>query len=154
MVASVSIRLDKKERKYARILLEGLEGSVNVMVFNSVYEQYKEFIEEDAVVFVEGRVDLKFGEGSIQAEKITPLDGAITRKISKMHLKIPTNTFENLQLNELNEMFQSFEGDCEIIFHIFDKDSNAKTVRLKKVKIEKFLNNLHKFIGKEYIRLE
>jgi len=157
MVASVSIRLDKKERKYARILLEGLEGSVNVMVFSNVYEQYKEFIEEDAVVFVEGRVDLKFGEGSIQAEKVTPLDGAITRKTTKMHIQVPTITFENLKLNEIHEMFQSYAGDCEVLFHIFDNDSNPKTVRLKDIKIDpsvQFLNDLHKYISKEQIRLE
>ncbi|MBN2279802.1 MAG: DNA polymerase III subunit alpha [Candidatus Marinimicrobia bacterium] len=157
MITGISIRLDKKERKYARFLLEGLEGSANVMVFSNVYDQFKEFIYEDAVVFVEGRVDLKFGDGSIQAEKVTPLEGAIARKTKKMHIQVPIEIFQNLELNEIHKMFTEFSGDCEVMFHVFDNHANAKTVRLRDLRIDptvKFFNHLHKYIAKENIRLE
>jgi DNA polymerase-3 subunit alpha len=157
MITDIRIRLDKKERKYAMLTLEGLAGSVGVMVFSSVYEQCKEFIEQDAVVFIEGKVDLKFGDGKILADKITPLEGAISRKTRKIHINIPTEKFEYIELDNIQQIFTTNTGDCEVLFHIFDKSSQKKTVRLKDLKIDpsiKFLNDLHKIIDKQYIRLE
>ncbi len=157
MITSIRVKLDRKDRKYAMLMLEGLSGSVGVMVFSSVYEQCKEFIEEDAVVFVEGKVDLKFGDGKILADKITPLEGAISRKTNKIHISIPTSKYANFQIKEIQQIFSTYSGDCEVMFHIFDKNSNKKSVRLKELRIDpsiQFLNDLHKIIDKQYVRLE
>ncbi len=157
MIASCQIRLDRRDRKYAMLTLEGLNGKVGVMAFNDTYEKFKEFIEEDAVVYIEGKADLKYGDGKILADKITPLKGAISRKINNLHISIPTKNFTNLRLENLIKLFETNTGDCNVMFHIYDQNSNKKTVRLKEQKINpsiKFLNGLNKIIDKQYIRLD
>jgi len=157
MITSFRVKLDRKERKYAMLTLEGLNGSVGVMLFSSVYEQCKEFIAQDATVFVEGRVDLKFGDGKILAEKVTPLEGALSRKTKKIHISIPAIKYKTLNMHSIQEIFRNYSGDCEVLFHIYDKLSHKKSVRLRDIKIDPtidFLNDFHKQIGKEYIRLE
>ncbi|MDW8051903.1 MAG: DNA polymerase III subunit alpha [Armatimonadota bacterium] len=57
IITSVQTRLSKKTgARMAMLTLEDLSGSIRVMVFGSVYEQYRELIQKDRVVLVRGRV--------------------------------------------------------------------------------------------------
>ncbi|MGI8435254.1 MAG: DNA polymerase III subunit alpha, partial [Nocardioidaceae bacterium] len=56
LVTSVIRKTTKKGELYAVILLEDLEGSINVMVFPKHYQQSSTLLVEDSVLLVKGRV--------------------------------------------------------------------------------------------------
>ena len=157
MITTIQIRLDRRGNKFATMTLEGLEGSIGVTLFSSVYESCREFLKEDATIFVEGRPDMSFGDGKIIADKVIPLKDALSRKINKVHIYVPNTNFSSLNIQAIKNMFMEHQGDSEIFFHVYDKKKNKKTVRVKDLKINPtltFLEKLYKKIGKEYIKFE
>jgi len=72
VITAVNKRYTKVGNKPMAILeLDDLYGSYEVMVFNKLYELYKEELDQDKIVTVEGKVSLRDGErGIIIAEKL------------------------------------------------------------------------------------
>ena len=66
-----TIKYTKKGQTMAFITLEDLVGSVEVLVFPKLYEQYSELLNADEKLFIEGRVSVEDDEPSkLLAEKI------------------------------------------------------------------------------------
>jgi DNA polymerase-3 subunit alpha len=57
IVSSVNRRISKAGAPWAQVVLEDLEGSIEVLFFASVYATHALSIAEDAVVVVRGRID-------------------------------------------------------------------------------------------------
>ncbi len=65
----------KKNKQMAFVKLEDLTGSVELVVFPDLYERQSNILEEDNLVLVEGRTDLKEEEEvKIITESISPLN--------------------------------------------------------------------------------
>jgi len=64
----------KKNKQMAFVKLEDLTGGVELVIFPDLFEKQGSLLQEDNLVFVEGRTDLKEEEEvKILAEKIAPL---------------------------------------------------------------------------------
>jgi DNA polymerase-3 subunit alpha len=63
----------KKNEPMAFVKLEDITGTIEVVVFPSVYKLNAHAIVKDAAVLVEGKFDEKDGEPKLLAEKLTPL---------------------------------------------------------------------------------
>jgi DNA polymerase-3 subunit alpha len=87
VVAWIRPYVTKKENLMAFVQLEDLQGSVEVIVFPSIYEKTRELWEEDKILLIKGRVDTK-GRGakviceSVQDELVInrPADGSAHEK--------------------------------------------------------------------------
>ena len=65
-----TIKYTKKGQTMAFITLEDLVGSVEVLVFPKLYEQYSELLNADEKLFIEGRVSVEDDKPSkLLAEK-------------------------------------------------------------------------------------
>ena len=74
MVSAVKHIVTKTGKPMAFFLLEDLVSSMEVVVFSSVHEKAKQYLENDLVVLVHGRTDHKDeGDVKIIAENILPL---------------------------------------------------------------------------------
>jgi DNA polymerase-3 subunit alpha len=66
--------ITKRNDTMAFVTIEDLYGSVEVIVFSECYKKYSEFIEEDRIVVVRGRLNFKEDESpKIAASKISPI---------------------------------------------------------------------------------
>jgi DNA polymerase-3 subunit alpha len=74
IVAAVSRKFTRKGDPFAQFRLEDLTGGVIVIAFPNVFEQVPELIEEDAIVLVKGRADLRGRELQLRAVEITEPD--------------------------------------------------------------------------------
>lgn len=75
MITSMKKMMTKKMQMMAFVELEDMVGSVEVIVFPKIYEQTKEYLNEEARVYVEGRVQIQEdGVGQLIGEKILPFD--------------------------------------------------------------------------------
>lgn len=64
MITSKTIKYTKTNKVMAFITVEDLVGTVEVLVFPKLYEQYGHLLQEDAKVFVEGRVSAEDDKAS------------------------------------------------------------------------------------------
>lgn len=74
IIVAVRSFFTKKNKQMAFVKLEDLTGSVELVVFPDLYEKCASMLEEDSLLLVEGRTDLKEEEDiKILAETIKPL---------------------------------------------------------------------------------
>ncbi|MDD6347496.1 MAG: DNA polymerase III subunit alpha [Lachnospiraceae bacterium] len=75
MITGKTIKYTKNNKVMAFITVEDLVGSVEVLVFPKLYEQYGRLLEEDARVFIEGRVSAEDDKASkLILDKLTLFD--------------------------------------------------------------------------------
>ncbi len=75
IIVAVRRFFTKKNKQVAFVKLEDLTGSVELIVFPGLYEKCASMLEEDSLLLVEGRTDLKEEEDiKILAETIKPLN--------------------------------------------------------------------------------
>ena len=74
MITDKVIKYTKNNKAMAFITLEDLVGTVEIIIFPKDYERYAKYLENDAKVFVEGRVTAEEDRnGKLICEKIIPL---------------------------------------------------------------------------------
>jgi DNA polymerase III subunit alpha len=96
--------------------LDDLSGSLETVVFNSVYTAARELLEADRVLVVKGRVDHKEGETKLIALEIAPFEATPDRGEVRLRLdarKAPAGT-----IRELAEVVQSFPGESEVLLEL------------------------------------
>ncbi|MCP1100880.1 DNA polymerase-3 subunit alpha [Aequitasia blattaphilus] len=70
-----TIKYTKNNKTMAFLMIEDLAGSVEVIVFPREYDKYREFLEEEAKIFVKGKVSVEDDAPSkLICEMITPFD--------------------------------------------------------------------------------
>ncbi len=72
MVAAKTVKMTKNNQNMAFITLEDLLGTIEVVVFPKKYEQYRQYLEQDAKIFVYGRASISEDEGKLLLEKVVP----------------------------------------------------------------------------------
>ena len=77
VITEKTVKYTRNNKVMCFLKVEDLFGAIEVVVFPNTYEKCNPFLEEDAIVLVEGRVQIAPEEdGKIVAEKIKPLEGA------------------------------------------------------------------------------
>ena len=70
----------------AFLRLDDLSGSIEVVVFNSVYAAARDMIEPDRIVLVEARVDHKEGETKLVGLEVSPLELAVAPEEGRLRV--------------------------------------------------------------------
>jgi DNA polymerase-3 subunit alpha len=158
LIAGIRKTYDKKNRLMAFIKLESLNGTVELLVFSSVYEKYAELIEVDSPVFIYGTVSCRGGDdGKIVVDEIIPLEGYMGKKSKKIHVRLVLDKLSDEDLAEFAELSRKNSGDCTLIIHLVDLKGNRKTIRSGKYMVspkKKFVATLQKKLGEDNVWLE
>jgi DNA polymerase-3 subunit alpha len=90
--------------RWARVLLEDLTGSVEVVVWPKTYERCRDLLHPDAVLVVRGRVEAQEGAVRLLADEVQPLEpdraegnGGARPRTRPLHIRV-TTAEEMLQL--------------------------------------------------------
>ncbi|MBE5964546.1 MAG: DNA polymerase III subunit alpha [Lachnospira sp.] len=139
MIVGKTIKLTKSGANMAFITLEDLLGNVEVIVFPRDYENNKYLLNEDAKVFISGRVSINEVEkAKIICEKVVAFD-KVPREI---WLKF--NTKEEYLANEADivNIMGTEEGNDTVIIYIQDgkqmKQQAPKNVAITEEKFARF----------------
>ncbi|MCL5291306.1 MAG: DNA polymerase III subunit alpha [Actinobacteria bacterium] len=124
IISKVTRLTTKKGDPMARIDLEDLEGTIEVLVFPKVYEQFRELFEEDKLVCVKGRLDRKEDESKLIAQELVALDeaGKPGPRASKLYLTIDSSRFEKQVLDELKSVIGNYPGETPVVMRVRDGD--------------------------------
>lgn len=110
MIAGKTVKLTKNNQNMAFITLEDLYGSVEVVVFPKKYEQYRQYLEQDAKIFVYGRASVNEKEAKLLLEKMVPFD----KVPKKVYLQCENKEAYMLQENTLYEILDRYPGDSAV----------------------------------------
>jgi len=115
IVTHVKTTTDRKGELMAFVTLEDFSGSVELVVFSSIYAKKSEVIRRDAAVIVDGKVSTREDEEPkvITADVVT-LAGAHSKFVERMTISISSVGFEETMLESLRDLLLTHGGRCPV----------------------------------------
>ena len=152
IVGSVGRRYTKRGELYALIRLEDLTGGVGVVVFPSLFEKVAPLVEQDRVVLVKGRADLRGRELQLVALDVTepgltedppapvppevpgrgtavvaapaqgPQDGSWNGNGDALVVEVPTSSCTSGLVVRLKDVLSLYPGSQPVVLNLVDED--------------------------------
>jgi DNA polymerase III subunit alpha len=113
MVASSKVIRTKREELMAFVQLEDLLGSVEVIVFPSVYAGCQQLLSEDRPVLVQGKVQQDEKGVKILADTLIATETAEKLWTARIRFNIDTERTDRAAMAELREILRRHPGDCQ-----------------------------------------
>ena len=147
VVPWVRPHITKKGNPMAFVQLEDLQGSIEVIVFPSIYEKTRELWQEDKILIIKGRVDTKGRGAKVICESVQdylligrPVDeekhrpgspfGKTQGRPRYLHITIRRTgeqERDSERLGQVHSLLQSYEGDDRFSFYLV---SDGRRVQL------------------------
>ena len=124
VISSVKLITTRANKDMAFITLEDLSGSVEVVVFPSVYEQYGTYLDGKQVVVATGRLN---GDKVI-ADRILYPEEALKESHTGIHILLNDPVDEDV-LIRLRDLFIQNKGSCNIYIHTPELENNREAVK-------------------------
>ncbi|MDQ7822750.1 MAG: DNA polymerase III subunit alpha [Candidatus Eremiobacteraeota bacterium] len=160
----------KKGQQMAFVKIEDFSGTAEVVVLPKVYDQGRDYLEEDGLIIVKGKVELSeeeaeavadeeaFSEGvKIIAEEVHPLEAidAVetltwreTRKMNKCYIRVDPSKM--LQLAPLKELLERSRGSMPVFLQL-ESSGGQNLLELEKdfwvTCTKEFQNDVEKLLG-------
>jgi len=125
IVTRVQRILTKKGKPMAFIDLEDLSGTIEVIIFQSLYSQHKDLVAMEKILLIKGKLSDKDGEAKFIADEIKELgQQALPSAPQSVTIKIPEAATDEL-FGQLKELFESAPGDLNV--NLMIKEQKVKT---------------------------
>jgi DNA polymerase-3 subunit alpha len=112
LVANVKQTTTKKGEPMVFLALDDVVGSVEVVVFNSVYAASRDHLIADQVLVVKGRVDHKEGETKLIAMDVAAFEAVPEKR--EVRLRIDATTARAGTIRELADVIRGFPGESPV----------------------------------------
>ena len=119
----------KTGKKMAFALLEDFAGSIELVIFTSVLEQYGHKLQEDAIVGVVGRIDLSRDRPSFIVEEVKEPDMLENKEISELHIALNGSLCNEEDFYQLRSFIIEHPGPCSVYLHFRDP-GNGESERI------------------------
>ncbi|MEV6630636.1 DNA polymerase III subunit alpha [Actinoplanes sp. NPDC051470] len=114
ILTGVQRRITKQGRAWASATLEDLAGGVEALFFPNTYEVIGQYIAEDAIVVVKGRIDRRDDTPRIMAMDMSLPDVTHNPDTKPVTLTMPITRCTPPLVKELKEILVSHPGGCEV----------------------------------------
>ncbi|MCG3150248.1 MAG: DNA polymerase III subunit alpha [Verrucomicrobiae bacterium] len=116
LISKLTPKLTKQGKPMAIIVLEDLDGAVEVLVFPEAHAKCSVHLKVDAPVFVTGVVNLREDKPKIFADQVIPLTDVPKRFTKAMHIRVPTPTANEGTLDRIHYLLRANAGSVPVMF--------------------------------------
>ena len=156
IISVVKTMLDKKGNMMAFATLEDYTGSTELIIFSSCYETSKEFIAEEKMVLMVGRVSTREGEAAkVIVNEALPMEKLTERFSCQLVIKVNSDCSDTT-IDQALESLNKYKGNAPVLFAARE---NGSEVYIKSAKYTvnidfKLLNQLKELLGESgaYLR--
>jgi DNA polymerase III subunit alpha len=160
IVGGVARRYTRKGEPYALFRLEDLAGGVSVVAFPGVFEHVPNLVEQDALVLVKGRIDLRGRELQLRAVEIREPDlgseGPTRDLPGVLVVDLPAASCTNAVIAKLKELLRSHPGATPVQVR-FISSAGVTPIEVGAVRVEPsagLLSELRSLLGPKAARVE
>ena len=124
ILGAVDRKVNKRGHVYAMSTLEDLEGSIEVIMFATAFDKFREILIEDTVVRVKGRY-----EGADRAKKLIVSDvqvfdaGSFAPPPGIVVVETEAEAFRNGRVDKLKEIIARYPGQDTLELHLKGAES-------------------------------
>ncbi|EQK41397.1 DNA polymerase III, alpha subunit [[Clostridium] bifermentans ATCC 638] len=154
IVINKTIRTTKRNDLMAIIELEDLFGVIEVIVFPQVLQKYNTVIQEDKIIYIDGRLSIKEDENAkLIAREIRDMNDSGNKDKPILYLKI--NSIENKELvNDLISVVTKYPGENDIYIYAENIKQVYKWNHIKVNINENLINELEHILPKTNIKVK
>ena len=151
MIAAKTIKYTKTNKTMAFLSIEDLMGTVEVMVFPRDYEKSKQYLNEDAKVFVKGRVSEEDGGASkLICETVIPFED-VPCELWIQFADIPSYQSEE---SNLFEMLKHSEGTDRVVIYCAKEKAVKRLPANRNIHLDAdLLDSVQKYFGKDRVKV-
>ncbi len=150
--------LDRKNKPMAFITLEDFHGTVEVIVFSSVYEKFRELLGMDSMVTITGRASVREEDPTkILCQSVSPLENVWEEYGKNLHLGLKLIGVDDPLLNQVSEILKQNPGSCNLFINLKTEERNGKTIRSKKMKVKpslEMITQLRELLGEDNVWMD
>jgi DNA polymerase-3 subunit alpha len=118
MVRTTKTIKTRKGDLMAFVVIEDLHGTVEVIVFSSVYTEAYHLLIEDSPILLQGQIQKDETSVKILADAIIPMEKAEETWTASIHLNLDTDKTERGNLVELRRIMERYPGSCRAFIHL------------------------------------
>ncbi|HEY5653866.1 MAG TPA: DNA polymerase III subunit alpha [Pontiella sp.] len=120
MITEARKLFTKRDQKpMASFRIEGLEGSINAIMFPGPFEQYGHHIVDDEIMMFGGiLMEEDGGEPKLQIMEVFPLDQAPSLFCDRVSIHLPEMGVNELVMKKIRETVCEFRGSTPLVFCI------------------------------------
>jgi DNA polymerase-3 subunit alpha len=134
ILSGVQRRITKQGRAWASATLEDLAGGVEALFFPNTYEIVGQYIAEDAIVVVKGRVDRRDDTPRIMAMDMSMPDVSNASATKPVTLTLPVTRCTPPLVDQLKEVLAIHPGDSEVHVKLLN-GSRTTVLRLNALRV-------------------
>ena len=151
MIAVKTIKYTKTNKTMAFLSIEDLMGTVEVMVFPKDYEKSKQYLNEDAKVFVKGRVSEEDGGASkLICETVIPFED-VPCELWIQFADIPSYQSEEANLFE---MLKHSEGTDRVVIYCTKEKAVKRLPANRNIHVDAdILDTVQEYFGKDRVKV-
>jgi DNA polymerase-3 subunit alpha len=117
VVTALARKYTKRGDLMATFVLEDLGAAVEVMVFPKTMTQYGELLDEDAIVCVKGRLDLREDAPKLVAMEIT-LPPLVIDGGQPVRIRARLGSLDERRVDRLKQLLLEHPGDSPVFVHL------------------------------------
>ena len=120
VVTELKRRYTKKGDLMATFVLEDLNASIEVFVFPKSMADYGALLDDDAIVVLKGRVDLRDDRLKLVCMEVQRPELAVDGN-SDLRISLPLNSLTDRKVEGLKRLLSEHPGDSPVFLHVGEK---------------------------------
>jgi DNA polymerase-3 subunit alpha len=143
--------------KMAIVKLEDLKGITEVLVFPSTFQKAGNLVQDDAILFIKGRISMRDQDPKLIADDIIPLDEVKKRFTKAVAIDVMSAGMEKDTLNTIKGVLSGHKGSTPVYITIVTPDEKRIDIQASDdlcVKPEdKLIKELEDIVGEGAVSL-
>lgn len=128
LLKSVRVIQTKRGGSMAFCQLEDFNGSMELVFFSDVHEQYQELLMEETIIGVVGKVDTSRDRMQFVVESMCTPEELPEKDCGEVHIRVDTNGADDDALRELRAFLYERPGGCHVLLHINGNEHSSEVV--------------------------
>jgi len=120
----------KKGDLMAFVTMEDMHGSVEIIIFSSVYMSVSDLLMDDNPIFVQGQVQKDENSVKVLADRVILMDKAEETWTAQIHFNLDITRTERALLVELLDIFRRHPGSCHAYLHLLNPEKTETIIAL------------------------
>ncbi|WP_372680314.1 DNA polymerase III subunit alpha [Desulfosarcina sp.] len=129
-ISSSKVIRTRKDELMGFATVEDLHGTVEVVIFPSIYAGCADLLSSDTPVLVQGQAQVEENGVKILADAIIPMDQAEATWTVEVRLMVDPEITDRETLRRVHQTLQRYPGSCKGFVHICVKDHGEAVVSL------------------------
>jgi DNA polymerase-3 subunit alpha len=114
----------------AFVTVEDLHGSVETIVFSTVYASVNDLLFEDNPILIQGRVQTDEQAVKILADSVVPIQNVEESWTASIHFNLELTRTDRGVLTALQDIFKRHPGSCKAFLHLRDLNNTETIIAL------------------------